>query len=124
MTTHVHPLKDRFDAATARWERVTDNNGQPGRLEIGRAADGLIALRHHDTPNGPILIYTPDEWDAFTDGVNKGEFEITFMEAETARAAAALRWRRTFKRCVLNPRKRASPVPGGCLHSYQAPGTT
>jgi Domain of unknown function (DUF397) len=27
-------------------------------------------------PDGPALIFTPDEWRAFTAGVNDGEFDL------------------------------------------------
>lgn len=36
---------------------------------------GKIALRDSKDPNGPVLVYTPAEWDAFLDGARKGEFD-------------------------------------------------
>ena len=36
---------------------------------------GLIAIRDSKDPSGPVLLYTPAEWQAFLDGVKKGEFD-------------------------------------------------
>ncbi|MBB4685509.1 DUF397 domain-containing protein [Amycolatopsis jiangsuensis] len=40
--------------------------------------DGLtyVALRQPAEPDGAVLIFTPTEWDAFTNGVRAGEFEL------------------------------------------------
>jgi hypothetical protein len=33
-------------------------------------------MRDGSDPDGPALIFTPDEWRAFTAGVNDGEFDL------------------------------------------------
>ncbi|MQY23003.1 DUF397 domain-containing protein [Nocardia macrotermitis] len=43
-------------------------------VEVGELQDGTIAIRHSSVPSGPALIFTPGEWDAFEDGVRRGEF--------------------------------------------------
>ncbi|GAA4905453.1 uncharacterized protein DUF397 [Stackebrandtia albiflava] len=86
-TIREHPLKGQFDTATAEWRRTTNLDGSPGKLEIGFADNGLVALRYADEPDGTILIYTPEEWDAFVEGVKDGEFDIEVLE-EDARLAA------------------------------------
>jgi hypothetical protein len=35
----------------------------------------MIAVRDSKDPDGPVLLYTPREWDAFLDGVKRGEFD-------------------------------------------------
>jgi hypothetical protein len=42
-------------------------------LHVAELEDGRIAIRHTD-PNGPAIIATPGEWDAFAEGVKAGEF--------------------------------------------------
>jgi Domain of unknown function (DUF397) len=45
-------------------------------VEVAWIADArLWALRHSQSPAGPILTFTPEEWTAFTGGVRLGEFE-------------------------------------------------
>lgn len=38
--------------------------------------DGHIGLRDSKNPTGPVLTFTPDEWDAFVGGVQDGEFDF------------------------------------------------
>ncbi|MFB9662910.1 DUF397 domain-containing protein [Glycomyces mayteni] len=82
-----HPLKGQFDTAAARWVRPDADDGTPGELEIGFATNGLVAMRRTDDPEGTILIYTPDEWEAFVGGVRDGELDLSVL-AEDARNAA------------------------------------
>lgn len=85
-TVREHPLKGQFDTATATWQRTTNLDGTPGKLEIGFADNGLVALRYADEPDGTILIYTPAEWDAFVEGVKDGEFDIEVLEEDARKA--------------------------------------
>jgi hypothetical protein len=39
-------------------------------------SDHVIAMRDGSSPDGPTLIFTPDEWRAFTAGVSNGEFDL------------------------------------------------
>ncbi|MCH7229704.1 DUF397 domain-containing protein [Glycomyces sp. L485] len=86
MAVREHPLKGRFDAAAARWVHPDADDGAPGELEIGFAADGLVAMRRFDAPEGTILIYTPEEWAAFVEGVKDGELDLSVL-IEDARQA-------------------------------------
>jgi hypothetical protein len=45
----------------------------PGSKE---GSDQVIAMRDSRHPDGPVLIFTPDEWRAFTAGVQDGEFDL------------------------------------------------
>lgn len=38
--------------------------------------DGAIAVRNSRDPAGPVLMFTPGEWDAFVDGAKDGEFDL------------------------------------------------
>ncbi|CAM3132238.1 DUF397 domain-containing protein [Stackebrandtia soli] len=87
-TIREHPLKGQFDTAKAEWRRTTNLDGTPGKLEIGFADNGLVALRYAEEPDGTILIYTPAEWDAFVEGVKDGEFDIEVLEEDARQAQA------------------------------------
>lgn len=39
------------------------------------SAVGKVVLRDSKEPDGPMLVYSPDEWLAFLDGAKKGEFD-------------------------------------------------
>ena len=86
MAVREHPLKGRFDAAAARWVRPDADDGTPGELEIGFSADGLVAMRRFDDPEGTILIYTPEEWTAFVEGVKDGELDLSVLLEDAERA--------------------------------------
>lgn len=38
--------------------------------------DGSIAVRDSKNPQGPVLRYSPAEWQAFLDGVENGDFDV------------------------------------------------
>lgn len=87
-----HPLKGRFDSTAARWERPEADDGTPGELEIGFADDGLVAMRRADEaddPDATILIYTPDEWKAFVDGVRDGELDLNVLAEDARRSTGS-----------------------------------
>lgn len=88
MSEHVrqHPLKGQFDTASARWVRPEADDGTPGELEIGFADNGLVAMRRVDDPEGTILIYTPDEWEAFVGGVRDGELDLGVLVEDAQNA--------------------------------------
>ena len=82
-----HPLKGRFDSTAAEWIRPDGDNGIPGELEIGFAENGLVAMRRVDDPDGTVLIYTPDEWTAFVEGVKDGELDLAVLADDAKRAS-------------------------------------
>lgn len=65
-----HPLKGRFDLARAEWQAPAGG----GNVQVA-FVDDLIGMRNGDDPDGPILIFTEDEWDAFVLGAKDGEFD-------------------------------------------------
>lgn len=64
------------------WKKGSRSNGNGGNncvevREVRNAAGTLIgvAVRDSKNPDGPVLHFTPAEWDVFTDGVKAGEFD-------------------------------------------------
>lgn len=84
-----HPLKGQFDTAAARWIRPDADGGIPGELELGFADSGLVAIRRVDDPEGTVLIYTPNEWEAFVAGVRDGELDLAVLAADAEQVRAA-----------------------------------
>jgi hypothetical protein len=44
-------------------------------VEVAFVGDA-IAVRDSQTPDGPVLLFTQAEWDAFVGGAKDGEFDL------------------------------------------------
>ena len=44
-------------------------------VEVTDLADGGVGVRHSKDPDGPVLRFTPAEWQAFLAGTRLGEFD-------------------------------------------------
>ncbi|MBC7303312.1 MAG: DUF397 domain-containing protein [Nocardia sp.] len=64
--------KRDIDTTGATWVRAGTAEGS---VEVAMLAEGHVALRDSKNPDGPVLIFTPSEWTAFTAGVHDGEFD-------------------------------------------------
>jgi len=71
-------IRNGIDASTltgATWIRSRRSGPTGGNcVEIAFLADGQIAMRNSRHPQGPALIFTRSEWDAFLGGAKDGEF--------------------------------------------------
>ncbi|MGO4616015.1 DUF397 domain-containing protein [Nocardia sp. 2YAB30] len=61
------------DLAGATWRKAGE--GASNSVEVALLADGHVGLRNGKDPDGPVLVFTPGEWAAFTAGVHDGEFD-------------------------------------------------
>ncbi|GAA4514917.1 DUF397 domain-containing protein [Nonomuraea sp. NPDC049486] len=66
---------------TAAWQKSTFCNGASSCVEVAPLADGNVALRDSKVQDGPVLVFTPSEWAAFTAGVRDGEFDLEALQA-------------------------------------------
>lgn len=57
------------------WFKATRSVGNGQCVEV-RRYDGAIQVRDSKDPDGPVLTFTADEWDAFVDGARQGEFDL------------------------------------------------
>jgi hypothetical protein len=73
----VQPLDPRSVSTRAVWRKSSYSGGNGGQcVEVATTnLPGLVAVRDSKNPDGPRLIFTPDEWHAFVSGVRDGEFE-------------------------------------------------
>lgn len=51
---------------------TTDTSRWPHKAD----AEKLYLMRDSSKPDGPVLAFTPEEWEAFTLGVKDGEFDL------------------------------------------------
>jgi Domain of unknown function (DUF397) len=72
-----------MDLTGAVWRRPARGGAEDGScIEVAVVAgskegsDHVIAMRDGRNPGGPALIFTPEEWRAFTAGVMDGEFDL------------------------------------------------
>jgi hypothetical protein len=66
----------RLDLSGAQWRKTT-HAGPDGDNCVEVAFVGeAIAVRDAKDPDGPALIFTAAEWDAFVGGAKDGEFDL------------------------------------------------
>jgi Domain of unknown function (DUF397) len=72
-----------MDLTGAIWRKASgDGESDEAAVEIAimpgskEGSEEIIAMRDSRHPDGPVLIFTPDEWRAFTLGVQDGEFDL------------------------------------------------
>jgi hypothetical protein len=64
------------DLGDAVWRKSTRSGPWTDNCVEVAFVDGAIAVRDSKDPSGPVLIFTPSEWDAFVDGTKDGEFDL------------------------------------------------
>ncbi|KUL53250.1 DUF397 domain-containing protein [Streptomyces sp. NRRL S-1521] len=61
----------------ARWHKSRRSGGNGNCVEVARLSGGQVAMRNSRFPDGPALVYTREEIEAFLGGVKDGEFDFT-----------------------------------------------
>jgi hypothetical protein len=67
--------KPKLDTSGAEWLSAKQEDGSPGDVQIA-FVDDHIAMRDGRFPDGPVLVFTQDEWRAFVLGAQDGEFDL------------------------------------------------
>jgi Domain of unknown function (DUF397) len=67
-----------MDLSRAEWRRASHSSTNGGNcVEVARNLPGVVAVRDSKHPDGPALALTPLTplaWEAFCEGVKRGEF--------------------------------------------------
>jgi hypothetical protein len=63
-----------IDFSRATWRKSTRSQQSGQCVELARI-DGIIGVRDSKKPDGPVLVFTVEEFAAFLDGAVKGEFD-------------------------------------------------
>jgi hypothetical protein len=70
--------RNGMNAATldgAAWVKSRRSGPTGGNcVEVAFLADGEVAMRNSRHPDGPALLFSKAEWDAFVGGAKDGEF--------------------------------------------------
>jgi Domain of unknown function (DUF397) len=62
---------------SATWIKSSYSGPTGGNcVEVAFLSDSDVAMRNSRHPEGPALVFTRPEWDAFLGGARDGEFEL------------------------------------------------
>lgn len=50
-------------------------------VNVSFLEDGQVAVNDTKNPDGPTLVFTKEEWDAFIEGAKNGEFDYLTLES-------------------------------------------
>jgi hypothetical protein len=66
-----------MDLTGAQWRKSSWSGNNGGNcVEVARNLPLVVAIRDSKDPEGPKLVFTPAEWEAFTAGARAGEFDL------------------------------------------------
>jgi uncharacterized protein DUF397 len=65
-----------LDLGSAEWRKSTRSGPWTDNCVEVAFLDGAIVVRDSKIPTGPVLVFTPGEWDAFVEGAKDGEFDL------------------------------------------------
>ncbi|MFF0454569.1 DUF397 domain-containing protein [Nocardia africana] len=54
------------DLSRAKWFKSSRSGGTKKCVEVAFLDSGTVGVRDSKNPSGPALVFTADEWDAFT----------------------------------------------------------
>lgn len=60
----------------AEWRKATASGDVGQCVEVATNLPGVVAVRDSKDPDGPALVFTPQEWKAFLHGAGRGEFDL------------------------------------------------
>jgi Domain of unknown function (DUF397) len=66
----------RLDLSTAQWFKSTRSGPNSDNCVEVAFVDEAIVVRDSKNPDGPALVFTAAEWDAFVGGAKDGEFDL------------------------------------------------
>jgi len=58
-----------------RWVKSSLSFSNSNCVEVANLPGSQVGVRHSKDTQGPVLRFTPDEWQAFLGGVRNGEFD-------------------------------------------------
>jgi len=62
------------DLTSADWRKSSYSTNNGNCVEVAQNLPGIVAVRDSKDPDGPVLVFTADEWRAFVSGARAGEF--------------------------------------------------
>ncbi|MDM4723167.1 DUF397 domain-containing protein [Micromonospora sp. WMMA1363] len=59
------------DTTTAKWRKSSRSGNQGNCVEVADNLLDVVAVRDSKDPDGPVLVFTPTSWAAFTEGLHR-----------------------------------------------------
>jgi hypothetical protein len=59
------------------WRKSSYSGNSGNCVEVAGNLPGIVVVRDSKDPDGPKLIFNPDEWEVFAAGIRGGEFDLT-----------------------------------------------
>jgi hypothetical protein len=73
---NLNAARGGVDLSSAQWRKAKKSQVNGECVEVALLDGGAVAMRDSkDQGRGPVLMFTPGEWDAFLDGARNGEFD-------------------------------------------------
>jgi hypothetical protein len=67
-------MSSKFRISELNWRKARRSVGNGACVEVAEVGD-LIAVRDSKNPDGPMLLYPPENWRQFLDGAKQDDFE-------------------------------------------------
>jgi hypothetical protein len=67
----------RIDLNGAAWRKSRRSGQYSDNCVEVAFASGAVAMRDSKDRSGPVLVFTPAEWQAFVAGTKDGEFDLS-----------------------------------------------
>lgn len=66
-----------MDLTNVTWRKSSRSGGNGGNcVEVALLSYDSCAVRDSKDPGGPVLAFTPNDWQAFTAAIKAGEFDL------------------------------------------------
>lgn len=64
------------DLSAAAWRTSSYSGANGDCVEVATNMEGVVAVRDSKNRQGPVLLFTPTEWESFVAGLRGGEHGI------------------------------------------------
>jgi hypothetical protein len=64
------------DISRATWRKSSWSGGNGNCVEVAGNLPGMVAVRDSKDPDGPVLAFSPAEWQMFTAGLKADELDL------------------------------------------------
>jgi hypothetical protein len=66
-----------MDLKRAEWRKSSYSSSNGGQcVEVARNVPGVVAVRDSKAPQGPVLLFTPAQWQFFAAGLKIGRADL------------------------------------------------